>query len=70
MFTKNYEVKIESANTMDLIKILGHYGLKFEVGDEYIDYTDPERKWFRDLVIRATKQQMSKLREAIRIKVL
>lgn len=67
MFTKNYEVIIESVHTMNLVRALGHYGLRFKVGDEYAAGHDPEHKWYRTFIIHANKRQMKAIMKAIGI---
>ena len=61
--SKNYKLHIQSARTMDLVKILGKYGIKFEVGDEYVDYLDANRTWYRDFTVRVTKRMKRKIRK-------
>lgn len=65
MFPKHYEVTIESRYTMKLVRVLGHYGLRFEVGDECAIGFDPEHKWFRTFIIHATKRQMAKIKKVV-----
>lgn len=61
MFKKNHEVTIESAWAMDLVKVLGKYGIKFEVTDEYYDELDPNHTWYRDFIIHAKKRTYDKV---------
>jgi hypothetical protein len=61
MFTKTHEVTIESAWAMDLVKVLGKHGVKFEVSDEYVDELDPNRTWYRDFTIRASERKYEKI---------
>lgn len=63
MFTKNFRVTIESGFAMDLARILGKYGIKFEVTDEYYCDADSNRSWRRDFVIHTTKRKMVKIRK-------
>lgn len=61
MFTKNHEVTIGSAWAMDLVKVLGKSGIKFEVTDEYFNVLGQEKLWYRDFTIRASKRTYVKL---------
>ena len=61
MFTKNHEVTIECGFAMDLVKVLGKYGIKFEVTDEYFDELDPKHTWYRDFTIQASQRKYEKL---------
>ena len=69
MFPKIYEVTIESMDAWDLVKLLGQYGLKFEVSDEYVNHLDPNRRWLRDFTILANKRIMEKIKEKVHIAV-
>jgi hypothetical protein len=66
MFTKNYEVTIECGFAMDLVKVLGKYGIRFEVTDEYFDELDPNHTWYRDFTIRTNKRMYAKLMKEFR----
>ena len=61
MFTKNHEVTIENGFAMDLVKVLGKYGIKFEVSQEYEGYLNEGRAWYRDFTIRANNRKMAKI---------
>lgn len=63
MFKKNHKVRIESAWAMDLVKVLGKYGVKFEVTDEFqlVGNVDGRKIWHRDFTIRARKRTYDKI---------
>lgn len=61
MFTKNHEVTITSGFAMDLVKVLGKYGVRFEVSDEYFDELDPKHIWYRNFTIRASDRRFKKI---------
>ena len=75
MFKKNFRLHIESAVAMDLVKVLGKYGIKFEVTDEYFDEREvlsdekPYHTWYRDFHIRATKRMMNRIRKEFKERV-
>lgn len=58
MLKKNYEVTIQCGYAMDLVKILGKHGVKFEVSEEYFDELDPAHTWYRDFTIRVNSRTM------------
>ena len=66
MFTKMHEVTIESGFAMDLVKVLGKYGIMFEVTDEYFDELDPNHTWYRDFTILASKRMFAKIMKDFR----
>ena len=62
MFKKNHEVSIESGFAMDLVKVLGRHGVKFEVSDEYVnDIVRDHPVWYRRFTILATDKTYKKL---------
>lgn len=69
MLTKTYEVTIKSVDAMELINALGKRGIKFAVGDEYVDELDPNHTWYRDFIIRTSKRKMDALKKAVGIRV-
>lgn len=61
MLTKLYELTVESGNVVRFVRILGKFGVRFEMGDEWfiIDQLDPANKiWYRTFRIHTTKKQM------------
>lgn len=64
MFTKMYEVTIEAMDAIKVANLLSNERLWFRIGDEYRDYMDPERRWFRKVRIIATKRQIENLCKA------
>lgn len=75
MFKKNFKVRTESAIAMDLVKVLGKYGIKFEVTDEYFDEREvlreekPYHTWYRDFNIRTTKRMMRRIWKEFKARV-
>lgn len=66
MFTKNHRITIESGFAMDLVRVLGKYGVKFEVTDEYRRDNDTSLTWYRDFIIHATRRKMIMIRKALK----
>lgn len=61
MFIKEYEIKVPSGEFIDLVRILGRYGLRFEFSNEYIKANDNPfhpNAW-RIFKIYATHKQMT-----------
>jgi hypothetical protein len=55
-------VEVNSHEVIDIVRLLGHFGLKFEVSDEYCRATDPisnRKEWFRTFVIYGTRKQLA-----------
>ncbi len=64
MFTKKYEVIVESRNVVRFVRILGKFGVRFEMGDEWDsgDQLDPRKKtWYRTFRIYTTAKQMDRI---------
>lgn len=63
MFKKNHKVRIESAWAMDLVRVLGRYGVKFEVTDEFplVSTVKKRNIWYRDFTILASKRTYDKI---------
>lgn len=66
MFTIKRKFEIESDEVMDFVRLIGRFGLKFKVSDEY--YVDnPEKNtkdWYRRFVVYGTYRQLSEFLEA------
>lgn len=66
MFTNNiYLVTIEAADTMDLVKVLGKYGVKFKVGMEYVAPYDQKHTWLRNFQIKTSDRKMAKIKSEL-----
>lgn len=58
MFRKKYEVIIEAQDAVNTANKLANKRLWFHIGPEYLDYTDPQRRWFRKVQVKASKQEL------------
>ena len=61
MFNKSHEVTVESGCVVSFVRVLGSYGVRFEMSDEWynVDQIDPNSKrWYRTFKVYATKKQM------------
>lgn len=58
MFKKTFTLRTESSVAMAMVKVLGRYGVRFEVSDEYITRLDNKRTWYRDFIIRTSRRKM------------
>ena len=61
MFNKSHEVTVESGCVVDFVRVLGSYGVRFEMSDEWynVDQIDPNTKrWYRTFKVYAGKKQM------------
>lgn len=61
MFIKEYEIKVAASEFVDVMRILGRYGLRFEFTNEYVK-VNPEDPFhpicWRIIKIHATGKQM------------
>jgi hypothetical protein len=70
MFNKKYECKIGEMEALDFVRILGKYGMRFEVSDQYfeVDPKDPNHKLgFRTIKFWASKKQAIDIVEQFRL---
>ena len=58
MFKKEYHIIIEAQDGIEVANKLAAKRLWFQIGSEYLDYTDPGRRWFRKVRVRASKQEL------------
>lgn len=66
MFTIKRKFEIESHEVMDFVRLIGRFGLKFKVSDEYI-VEDPEKNTkdrYRRFIIYGTYRQLGDFLEA------
>ena len=61
MFRKKYRVIIEAMDAVNAANKLADKRLWFQIGPEYQDYTDPERRWFRTVEVKATKSELAEI---------
>ena len=69
MFTKKYDITVESGNVVRFVRILGKVGVRFEMGDEWyvVDKIDPNTKvWHRTFRVHATNKQMKIIYHEVR----
>ena len=61
MFTYKKKMEVNSHDVIDIVRLLGHFGLRFEISDEYckVDDLDPNRKErFRRFVIIGSRKRV------------
>lgn len=66
MFTMKRKYEIVSDEVMNFVRLIGRFGLKFKVSDEYV-VDDPEKNTktrYRRFVIYGTHRQLSDFQEA------
>ena len=66
MFTVKRKFEIESHEVMNFVRLIGRFGLKFKVSDEYI-VEDPERNTksrYRRFIIYGNYRQLGEFLEA------
>lgn len=70
MFIYEMKLEVNSQEVVDIVRLLGRFGFKFEISDEYckVDDLDPNRKrWFRRFKIYGRKKKLKKFIEARKI---
>lgn len=61
MFTYEMKIEVNSHEVIDVVRLLGSLGLRFEISDEYsrVDDLDPNRKVrFRRFVIYGSRKEL------------
>lgn len=66
MFTIKRKFEIESQEVMDFVRLIGRFGLKFKVSDEYfVENAEKNTKdWYRRFIVYGTYRQLSEFLEA------
>lgn len=69
MFTKRYDFNIKKSQVVTFVRLLGEYGLKFRMGKEFYDinFKDDPKYRYRRFNVYATRWQMIKLLDAVRV---
>lgn len=65
MFTIKRKIEIESHEVMDFVRLLGRFGLKFKISEEYV-VENPEKNTkdrYRRFIVYGTYRQLSELFE-------
>ena len=62
MFTIKRKFDIESNEVMDFVRLIGRFGLKFKVSDEYVAEDSASR--YRRFIVYGTYRQLSDFLEA------
>lgn len=76
MFTYQTKIEVDSREVVEVVRLLGQFGLKFKISDEYckVDDLDHSRKvWFRKFMIYGSRRKLAKFsvaRNIIRINYL
>lgn len=61
MLKKTFTLRTQSSVAMVMVKILGKYGIKFDVSDEYMTRLDQKRTWYRDFTINTNRRRMKRI---------
>jgi hypothetical protein len=66
MFTIRKKFEINTHEIMDFVRLLGRFGLKFKVSDEYIvkDENDKPNARYRCFIVFGTRKQIGELLDA------
>ena len=66
MFTIKRKFRVETHEGMDFVRLLGRFGLKFKVSDEYAveDLEQETKDRYRTFIVYATRRQMADFLEA------
>lgn len=67
MFTIKRKFEINSAEVIDFVRLLGRFGLKFKVSDEYYIETGENmyaKEYYRRFVVYGTRRQLGDFLEA------
>lgn len=70
MFIYEMKLEVSSYEVVDIVRLLGRFGFRFEISDEYckVDDLDPDRKrWFRRFKIYGRKKKLNEFIEARKI---
>lgn len=69
MFINEYEIKVASSEFIDVVRLLGRYGLRFEFSGEYIKATENpfQPSCWRIFKIYATRKQMDLIKADMNI---
>lgn len=66
MLTIKRKFEIESHEVMNFVRLIGRFGFKFKISDEYI-VENPEKNsknWYRRFIVYGTYRQLSDFLEA------
>lgn len=61
MFTYEMKMEVNSHEVIDVVRLLGNFGMRFEISDEYsrVDDLDPDRKVrFRRFVVYGSRKEL------------
>lgn len=67
MFMHKRRMEVNSHEVIDIVRLLGQFGLRFEISDEYckVDDLDPRRKErFRRFVVYGNRKRLAEFLEA------
>ena len=70
MFIYVMKLEVNSHEVVDIVRLLGRFGFKFEISDEYckVDDLDPDRKrWYRRFKIYGRKRKLNAFMDARKI---
>lgn len=67
MFTRKYKFTIESFHFVDFMRLIGKFGLKFEVGNERCCIGRCGLTHYRDITVYATKKEIDRVYDTIEV---
>ena len=60
--TKKFEVNVHEI--IDFLRLVGRFGVKFKIGDEYVIEGADNKERFRKIVVFGTRRQIADILEA------
>lgn len=60
--TKKFEVNVHEI--IDFLRLIGRFGVKFKIGDEYVIEGADNKERFRKIVVFGTRRQIADILEA------
>lgn len=64
---KRRRMDVNAHEVIDIVRLLGHFGLRFEISDEYYKYDDLDtnrKERFRRFVVYGTNKQLAEFDKA------
>lgn len=59
---KKFEVNVHEI--IDFLRLIGRFGVKFKIGDDYVIEGADNKEWFRKIVVFGTRRQIADILEA------
>lgn len=64
MFTVAKKFEVNTHEIIDFLRLVGRFGVKFKIGDEYIVEGADNKERFRKVVVFGTRRQLADILEA------